>query len=156
MKKISAICFLLLLAMTSCNQTEEEKAGKVAEKYLTAMGNYEFDKAAEYCTDETRVNTIKVIQLDIMPRTDKSYIESNKPATISINSVELTSDTTAVAEYHKSTPIQEQDGKLNLVKRGKNWQAHVLIKLPKEMQQQIQLKYDEDSIRNLHLQVLDK
>ena len=41
-----------------------------------------------------------------------------------------TSDTTAEVKYVKTTPIQVQNGTLNMVKRNKEWKAQVLINIP--------------------------
>ena len=55
------------------------------------------------------------------------YIESDTPAKVRLTDVEMTSDTTATASYHKKTPIKKQDGTVNLVLRDGKWLVHIVM-----------------------------
>ena len=94
------------------------------------MGNYRIDDARPYASTPTCERTLDVLQNYILPRTDTNYIISNTPATIDILGVELLSDTTAVVSYSKTTPLQVQSGKLDMVKEDGRWCAEVIIALP--------------------------
>lgn len=84
------------------------------------------------------------------------YIRRNTPAEITITGVDIIDDTTAIVSFHKSTPIQEQDGTLDMHKRGNRWLAHVLINLPPLIKdtQNDTLQFPKRD--TLHLQVLDR
>jgi hypothetical protein len=73
---------------------------------------------------------LDVLQNYILPKTDTNYIISNTPATIDILAVELLSDTSAEVRYSKTTPLQVQSGKLDMVKENGRWCAEVIIALP--------------------------
>ena len=98
--------------------------------YLTAMGNYQIKEAEAYASEETITKTLRVIEEKIMPNVDPSYIRSNTPATIEITEVNQIDDTTATVSYIKTTPIQVQEGTLNMIKRNNEWKALVFIQVP--------------------------
>lgn len=58
---------------------------------------------------------------------DKAYIQSDTPAELEITNLEFTSDTSAIATYHKVTPIKDLTGTLELRKRDGVWLAHTPI-----------------------------
>ncbi len=145
---------MFFLLAISCGGEKQLK--EYAYGYLDAMGNYRFDDAYDYATQETQTNTLEVIQQRIMPNTDMEYIRRNTPAEITITGVDIIDDTTAIVSFHKSTPIQEQDGTLDMHKRGNRWLAHVLINLPPLIKdtQNDTLQFPKRD--TLHLQVLDR
>ena len=118
---------LFLLAGCKSEQTLIEDA---AMGYLTAMGNYQIKEAEAYASEETIEKTLHFIEESIMPNLDETFLKQNTPATIVIQEVNQLSDTTAEVKYVKTTPIQVQDGKLDMVKRNKEWKAQVLIQIP--------------------------
>lgn len=119
---------LLAFALTivSC-QNDERAARSAAYNYSFAMANYDIDQAEKYSDEETIETTISMAR-NILPMVDTAYIKSDTPATIEITSVQVTSDTTAVATYLKNTPIKkEMTGTLELRKRHGKWLAHAPI-----------------------------
>lgn len=62
-----------------------------------------------------------------MPILDSSYIEKNTPATIRIDSVTFSSDTSATVYYYKKTPIREDNISLEMRLRNGEWLAHQVI-----------------------------
>lgn len=118
----------LLLVLCACG-SDKKQIEQAAYGYLNAMGNYRFDEARPYATRQTCETTIDFFN-SIMPHTDTAYIVSNTPAEITIKSVHKTSDTTAYALFHKSTPITQQDDTLQLVKSDGQWLANVVIVVP--------------------------
>lgn len=94
--------------------------------YLDAMANYRIDDAIPYCTKETQESTIETGR-SLMAAVDPEYIKSDTPAIITIGDIEITSDTTAIAHFHKSTPIKQHNGQVNLLKRNGKWQVHIVI-----------------------------
>lgn len=127
-------------------------AEKAAYNYSFAMANYQLDEAAKYATVETQ-NTVLVRAEQLLQKLDSSYIKSDTPATIEIETVEITSDTTAVATYHKVTPIKNFTGDLELRKRDGQWYAHVTPPVPSQAaQKQIQERHAKyDTIREFHV-----
>lgn len=128
---IRNITFILLslLTLAACS-TESSKIKQAALQYSTAMGNYDFDEARKFATEQTCNITIDFYQHIALPNLDTAYIRANTPATITITKVEQTSDTTATAYFHKTTPSSSADGDLNLVKRQGEWKADVVIAIP--------------------------
>lgn len=117
-----------LAAATSCtNPTKEIEAA--AQGYLDAMGNYRIDDAAPYASRETREKTIPTFNF-IMAHTDTAYVNSNRPATITIGSTRMLSDTTARVYYHKSTPIKEVDDSVNVILEEGQWLVDFVAVLP--------------------------
>ena len=130
MKRILFLVISVLLLAVSCGNNPQKEIEKNAYGYLDAMGNYRIDDAKPYASTPTCERTLDVLQKYIMPKTDTNYIISNTPATIDILGVELLSDTTAVVSYSKTTPLQVQSGKLDMVKEDGRWCAEVIIALP--------------------------
>lgn len=119
----------MLFMITGC-KSEQTLIKDAAMGYLTAMGNYQIKEAEAFATEETIENTLHFIEESIMPNLDKNYLKQNTPATIEIQEINQLSDTTAEVKYVKTTPIQVQNGKLDMVKRNKEWKAQVMIKIP--------------------------
>lgn len=118
------------MVLASCGSNPRKEIEKTAYDYLYAMGNYRLDDARPYASTPTCERTLDFFQNYIMPKTDTNYIVSNTPATIDILGVEVLSDTTAVVSYSKTTPLQVQSGKLDMVKEDGRWCAEVIIALP--------------------------
>ena len=132
MKKSSFIVtasVLMLFLITGC-KSEQALIEDAAMGYLTAMGNYQIKEAEAFASEETIEKTLHFIEESVMPNLDENFIKQNTPATIEIQEVNLLSDTTAEVKYVKTTPIQVQNGKLDMVKRDKEWKALVLIQIP--------------------------
>ncbi len=129
MKRILFVVISVVL-LASCGNNTQKEIKNSAYGYLYAMGNYRIDDARPYASTPTCERTLDVLQKYILPKTDTNYIVSNTPATIDILAVELLSDTTAVVSYSKTTPLQVQSGKLDMVKEGGRWCAEVIINLP--------------------------
>ena len=129
MKKILFLV-ISVMVLASCGNNPQKEIEKNAYGYLDAMGNYRIDDARPYASTPTCERTLDVLQKYILPKTDTNYIISNTPATIDILGVELLSDTTAVVSYSKTTPLQVQSGKLDMVKENGRWCAEVIIALP--------------------------
>lgn len=123
---------VLFLSLAACNRQGAEIAD-VAKAYAEAVGNYDFEAAEPYVTDETRATTLDFFK-KVGALTDTSYIRSNTPAIITIRKVNLVSDTTATVSYHKSTPISEQDDTLQLVCQQGRWLVDNVIEINPLMQ----------------------
>ena len=132
MYKMKKILFLVIsvVVLASCGNNPQKEIHNTAYGYLDAMGNYRIDDARPYASTLTCERTLDVLQKYILPKTDTNYIVSNTPATIDILGVEVLSDTTAVVSYSKTTPLQVQSGKLDMVKENGRWCAEVIIALP--------------------------
>lgn len=131
MKKSPLLVIIALIpTLFCCCRGELAMIEESAVGYLTAMGNYQIKEAEAFASEETIQNTLHVIENDIMPNVDPAYIRSNTPATIEITEVYQIDDTTAKVSYTKTTPIQVQEGTLNMVKRNDEWKALVLIHVP--------------------------
>lgn len=110
---------------TACH-TDKQNATKAAYEYSYAMANYLVDQAEPFATEETKSTTLlKARQL--INAVDKAYIQSDTPAELEITNLEFTSDTSAIATYHKVTPIKDFSGTLELRKRNGVWLAHTPI-----------------------------
>lgn len=108
------------LMSIACSNTPKNDIECAAQGYLDAMGNYLPEEAIPYATSFTREHTIPTIR-QIITLSDTAYMNSNKPATITIHSSRMLSDTTAVVYYHKSTPIKEVDDSVAVVLEEGKW-----------------------------------
>lgn len=110
---------------TGC-KSDEEKINNVAYNYSFAMANYDVATAEKYATHETKETTLVIAQ-QLIDKIGNEYIESDTPATIEIEDVNILDDTSAIATYHKVTPIKDFRGPLELRKRNHRWLAHATI-----------------------------
>jgi hypothetical protein len=132
-----AIISLLVAAIlfVACHRSDETSIEKqhivaAAQGYLDAMANYDVDAAIPYSSKETREGTIPFFKT-MIAKTDSTYIRNNTPASVHIDSVRLQpGDSTAVAFFTKTTPVQKKHQQLNLIKRDGTWQAHVITAVP--------------------------
>ena len=143
MRKIIIVLLTMPLLWVSC-KSEKSLIEQSAMGYLTAMGNYRISEAEAYATEETIENTLHAIEKYIMPNLDPKVIKENTPATIKITDVTIVGDTTAEVTYVKTTPAQVQEGKLDMVKRNKEWKAQVFIQIPDALK--IEYKADEKAL----------
>lgn len=111
--------------------TDMKEIEKSAYNYSYYMANYDLEHAKSYCTPETQETTISYGR-SMLELIDSNYIKSDTPAIIEIAKIEKQNDTTAVAFYHKQTPIKDFCGDLTLVKRDGKWLAHCPIKVQNE------------------------
>ncbi|MBR6330435.1 MAG: hypothetical protein IKR79_02160 [Bacteroidales bacterium] len=139
LSKHISLTILIALCLNACScqgqntravKKEKKQIENVAYKYLDAMGNYRIRDAYKYANQETQDKTLRFIEEKIMPITDTNYIKKETPAKITITGITITSDTTADAYFHKSTPSSERNNVLNLVKRNGKWMANVPIDVP--------------------------
>ena len=88
------------LALMSACSNDEKEIREVAYNYSYALANYKIEDATQYCTKETQETSL-AYGLELMKGVSAEYIASDTPATIEIEGIEMTSDTTATAQYHK-------------------------------------------------------
>lgn len=155
MKKI-LFSILGILLLSSCS--EQKTIEKAAYDYLDAMGNYRIEDAKPYASRQTCEKTLDVLQKSLMPKVDTNYIKSNTPATIEILGVEVLSDTTAVVNYKKTTPITVQnDGRLDMIKEDGRWCAEVIINIAPELKQDtLRPSRKLDSLKGMKVQKVSK
>lgn len=122
--------FALALLLTGCN-LNERKARKVGYNYAYAMANYQVDKAAKYATEETK-NTTLIMAKHLTKAVGEEYIKSDTPAKVEIVKYSQLDDTTAVIEFHKTTPIKNSNFPLLMRKRNGQWMAHDTIPVRQE------------------------
>lgn len=119
----------LLLAAVVCLAAcarEERVVEQVAYDYSIAMANYRIDDAVPYVTEET--NATLDLLCDLLQEVPAEYIERDTPAEIEITKVNFTSDTTARAHYHKTTPNKNFNDSVPLLKRNGRWLIHIPLK----------------------------
>ncbi|MBO7648878.1 MAG: hypothetical protein J6S48_05940 [Bacteroidales bacterium] len=127
MKKIIFLLSLLALVIlfASCN-IDEKKARKVGYDYAFAMANYQVDEAAKYATEETRQTTL-VLAKNYTAAVGEEYVKSDTPAKLETVDFTRIDDTTAIMNFHKTTPIKDTRFSLLLRKRNGQWMAHDTI-----------------------------
>lgn len=123
-----AIVAFSLLA--GCRNNEEPLVRKCAQAYLNAVGNYQIEAAEPYATEETINTYLKFVEEEIMPNLAPGIIAEATPATITINEITFTSDTTAIASFTKTSPKDIQSATIDLLKRGKQWKVHFVPEIP--------------------------
>ncbi|MBQ0161254.1 MAG: hypothetical protein MJZ99_02940 [Bacteroidales bacterium] len=129
-KAFSAIVLIAALA-TACN-SDKKSIEKVAYGYLNATGNYLIEEAKPYANTETREKTLPFLSNTLIPLTPKEYIQSNTPATIVINNIDIAGDTAMVA-YTKTTPIKVLEGEIHVVREKGEWLVYVPLVLPQNL-----------------------
>lgn len=112
----------LALLGTGC-KTTQDIVEDVAYKYSYAMANYDVDGAEQYADNETKQTTIKTGR-GMLSLVDSNYIKSDTPAVIEIIGTEMTSDTAAIVTYHKTTPIKDFTGTVEVRLRDGEWLVH--------------------------------
>ncbi|MBP3762367.1 MAG: hypothetical protein J6I49_00630 [Bacteroidales bacterium] len=98
---------------------------EAAYNYCMATSVYDIDAAEAYCTEESARKTLQTARY-LMQFVDSAYIASDSPVEITIKKTRQTSDTTAYAVYHKTTPIKDFTDTVQLRKRDGRWLAHTL------------------------------
>ena len=129
-KKLFFAACIALLA-TSCTSTQD-LVEDVAYKYSYAMANYDIDQAEQYADKETKETTITTGR-GMLTLVDSNYIKSDTPANIEIVATEMTSDTSAIVTYHKTTPIKDFTGTVEVRKRDGEWLVHSPTRVRKEV-----------------------
>lgn len=127
MKKIifSLSLLALVILLASCN-LDEKKARKVGYDYAFAMANYQVDEAAKYATEETRQSTL-ILAKNYTAAVGEEYVKSDTPAKLETVDFTRIDDTTAIMNFHKTTPIKDTRFSLLLRKRNGHWLAHDTI-----------------------------
>lgn len=117
--------FVSMVLFVSCDEKRSDIIS-AAYGYCMATSQYDFEKAKQYCTTETQ-NTTLLVAEEVMSMIDKGYIAKDSPSSIEILSTAETSDTSALAVYHKTTPIKDFTDTLELRKRNGKWLVHAPI-----------------------------
>lgn len=127
MKKIifSLSLLALVILLASCN-IDEKKAREVGYDYAFAMANYQVDEAAKYATEETRRSTL-ILAKNYTAAVGEEYVKSDTPAKLETVDFTRIDDTTAIMNFHKTTPIKDTRFSLLLRKRNGHWLAHDTI-----------------------------
>lgn len=127
MKKIifSLSLLALVILLASCN-LDEKKAREVGYDYAFAMANYQVDEAAKYATEETRQSTL-ILAKNYTAAVGEKYVKSDTPAKLETVDFTRIDDTTAIMNFHKTTPIKDTRFSLLLRKRNGHWLAHDTI-----------------------------
>ena len=127
MKKIifSLSLLALVILLASCN-IDEKKAREVGYDYAFAMANYQVDEAAKYATEETRQSTL-ILAKNYTAAVGEEYVKSDTPAKLETVDFTRIDDTTAIMNFHKTTPIKDTRFSLLLRKRNGHWLAHDTI-----------------------------
>lgn len=120
----------LALLLAGCDRNEKQ-ARKVGYNYAYAMANYRVQEAAQYATEETK-NTTLVIAQRLTDAVGEEYVKSDTPAKVEIVKYSQLDDTTAVIEFHKTTPIKNSNFPLLMRKRNGQWMAHDTIPTHKD------------------------
>lgn len=123
----------MTFAFFSC-KNEKEIIQEVAYNYAFAMGNYLVEDAEQYATPETKETTLEKAKY-LVKAVGPEYISKDTPANLEITSLDITSDTTAVACYHKTTPLKDFTGEMHLVKRNGTWLVHDPLIVTKQKKQ---------------------
>lgn len=120
MKKNILFLFLIIgLVLTSC-QNDQKNARQIAEIYLEHMGNYRFEEAKPYVTDE-QLDIINQAA-DIIKTVPEENIKEVLPVTITIEKVTVEDDSAFIDFESKSRAFQNK-GYLKMVKKDGQWFA---------------------------------
>ena len=129
MKK-TGIYLMAALTLVGCLTACQRDGGlrRNAKQYIQAMADYDIDRAYPYATLETQKYTLDYFK-PIILILDSSYIASNTPATITIDSITHSDDTSATVYFHKKTPLQPHvTSTVEMRLRDGQWLAHQIVK----------------------------
>lgn len=129
----STIIVTVLMTLVGCNNSEKKEIEQVALGYIDATSKFDFDAAEQYATKQTSEVTLKHLRL-IQHFIDSSALENAKQAEFEVKKVEITSDTTAIAVYHKETKTDNYTDTLNMIKEDGAWKVDLVIEIPPIMQ----------------------
>jgi len=135
---------LPILMLASCDKDRSLKRN--ALQYAQAMADYNLDEAYPYATQETQQYTLDYFKM-IIPLIDSSYIASNTPATLTLDSVVHVDDTSATVYFHKKTPLQPRvDASVGMRLRDGKWLAHQLFKPAPFLTPSTPMGYDSTAV----------
>lgn len=120
MNRLLIFAFVILSAVCADCSRDKKEAGEVANRYLTLMGNYQFDEAKAYATDK-QIETISRAQrfADQISDEDKQKV---LPVTITIEDITISNDS-AFVDFESSSPVFKNKGTLTMVKQDGKWLA---------------------------------
>lgn len=132
------IKFFILLATIvfffSCvNREEKTEIERVALGYIESTTNNDFDAASQYATKATQEVTFSYLR-SLKRFVDSATLANSKKASFGVNDVKITSDTTALAIYHKKTSAKDYVDTLTMVKENGEWKVNLVIEIPPIMQ----------------------
>lgn len=132
MKRHILFSLLLIVAtsLTSCNN-DTKQIEKTAYGYLNATGNYLTEEARPFASPETQ-KTLDFLKDVLIPLTDTSYIAANTPAEITIDSINLTNEDSAVVFYTKVTPLKTLEAQITVVKFDGKWLVDIPLDIPED------------------------
>ena len=129
----TSIIVAVLMTLVSCNNSEKKEIEQLALGYIDATSKFDFDAAEQYATKQTTEVTLKHLRL-IQRFIDSSTLENAKQAKFEVKKVEITSDTSAIAIYHKETETNNYTDTLNIIKEEGAWKVDLVIEIPPIMQ----------------------
>lgn len=112
---LSFVCLLLI----SCN-CEQRKVEAIAQNYLNDMGNYRFEEAKKYATEEQIAMIDEAIK--IVKDIPEENINQVLPVTITLEDINIENDSAFVVFESKSKAFQNK-GMLKMVKQEGEWKA---------------------------------
>ncbi len=130
-KTILSLVTLFAVILAGCSSTQD-LVEEAAYQYSFAMANYDIDNAEPYADDETQQTTLKTGR-GLLSMVDSNYIKSDTPAKIEILNTEMTSDTSAIVTYHKTTPIKDFTGTVEVRMIDGKWLVHSPTPVRKEV-----------------------
>ena len=129
----TAIIVAIIITLVGCSNSEKKEIAQVALGYIDATSKFDFDAAEQYATKQTSEVTLKHLRL-LQRFIDSSALENAKQAEFEVKNVEITSDTTAIAIYHKETKTNDYTDTLNMIKEDGAWKVDLVIEIPPIMQ----------------------
>lgn len=154
MKRSKFIIVLACFSLAACQTSVKKNIEEIAYGYCKAMGEYQFDDAIPYASKQTQETTIPFFK-NMLALSDTTQLFANRPATITIKKVKTTSDTTAIALYHKHTPIKDIDDTVRLILEEGQWLVHAPILNPPFMPTSRPADSTEEPTKHINKKLLD-
>lgn len=134
-KHITNIFILALLLMAAACNTKDDKQEieRVALGYIESTSIYDFDAAEQYASEQTKEVTLSHLRL-LYRLVDSTSLANARKATFGVDRVKITSDSTALAIYHKEVASSAYTDTLNMVKENGAWKVDLVIVIPPIMQ----------------------
>lgn len=127
-KHLLAYCLIATILFASCQQLSRKRAvASNAKGFLECVANYDIAGAKNYATQETQEGTLQYIELVVLPMLTPEILDLSTPATIAIDSIDFTNDTTAQVYYSKTTPQGTSSNAIRMLKRNHKWLVDFVI-----------------------------
>lgn len=128
-KTIILLAFFTLSGFLWSCGGNESKVRDCAQQYLDAAGNFRFDEARDFITEES--NSKITIMENFLKMIPENEIQRNLPVTNTIQNIVIEGDT-ATVNFESKSPLHTNNNTIKLVKKGHKWLVDLNLSIPEK------------------------